>query len=257
MIGLQIKLNKEIAFKNEFDSIITTENYRDSIIKMSNNEPSEILRIINNMENSYPNIVYAKPYKDTVRIFGFGDKGVLAINSIFKNVLLNKGLKIKDETYQVVGIPTINDNFDFLPHNNGRWNTYTTITPINIFNRHNHKVFKSILCRYFENGIFDASKTDKVEAFYKNIQEFATENLRDSIAYMCASILNRNKSEFEFVNSINFEWEDMIIVHRKYHSQEMKMPMIKGRFKCNFVLPKFIGYKIGKGFGELSLKNGN
>jgi hypothetical protein len=32
------------------------------------------------------------------------------------------------------------------------------------------------------------------------------------------------------------------------------MPMIIGKFRTNFVLPKFVGYKIGKGFGELSLK---
>lgn len=254
---LRIEFDREIPIISNSiaDNIIVVEEARDNIIKFSTNEPEAIYKIINNQEHSLPQIIYSKPYKNVFKIYGIGDNGANGINAIFKNVIMNRTFKIKNEIYEIKGIPTIESNIDVLPYNNGRINTYTTLAPINIFNTHNHKVFKSILYKHFENGEFDNKNIEKVNSFYDDIKIYANEQIRDSIAYTISNLLKKDKAAFEFISKINIEWENIKIVHEKYHSQERSMPMIKGKFRSNFVLPKFVGYKIGKGFGELSLKD--
>lgn len=254
MVGLIIKVDKEISFKEKYDSILIIENIRDAVIKMNNNEPDNILNIINNKEHSLPNIIFSRPYKNMIKIFGIGEKGSNAINAIFKNVLLNGYFKIKDKNYNVVGIPSFVNNNDLLPFSNGGINHYTTITPINVFNKHNHGAFKRLLYKHFPSGNFDINLKENVEDFYSEIKEFTNEQIKNSIAYICSKVLNKPMEDFEFIKNIEIEWESILLQHKKYHSEEKAMPMITGRFKSNFVLPKFVGYKIGKGFGELSLK---
>lgn len=257
IVQLRIKLDKNINYTkaNSLDHIIVVEDIRDNIIIFSNDEPEAIRSIINYELHKLPSVIYASPYNDTISIYGLGDNGAIAINSIFKNVLLNKTIKIKNDIYKVVGIPTIESSIDFLPYNNGRLNTFTTLTPINIFNRYNHKVFKSILCKHFKDGKFDIKNTIAINNFYKDIKKYALEQIRDSIRFSVSNLLKKDKSHFKFIDNIEIEWEDIHIVFHHYHSQEKKMPMIVGKFRSNFVLPKFIGYKIGKGFGELILKD--
>lgn len=254
---LKIKLDKNINYNknNSLDYITVVEDIRDNIIKFSNSEPEAIRNIINTTSHSLPSVIYASPYNGTVCIYGLADNGSIALNSIFKNVLLNQTLKIKNDIYKVVGIPTIESNIDFLPYNNGNINTYTTLTPINIFNKYNHKVFKSILCRNFKDEKFNLADTKAVESYYKDIKKFAIEQIRASIRYTVSTLLKKDKSYFEFIDNIDIEWEDIHVIFNHYHSQEKKMPMITGKFRSNFVLPRFIGYKIGKGFGEIILKD--
>lgn len=253
---LRIELEKNIQTDGSFvDNIILVEEARDNIIKFSSNEPESIYKIINNQEHSLPHIIYAKPYNNIISIYGLGDNGANGINAIFKNVIMNQTFKIKNEIYKLKGIPTIESNIDLLPYNNGRMNTYTTITPINIFNTFNHKIFKFMLYKHFKDGNFDKNDTEKVKSFYDDIKNYANEQIKDSIAYITSTLLKKEKDYFEFISKIEIEWEDIKIIHGKYHSEEKKMPMIKGKFRSNFVLPKFVGYKIGKGFGELSLKD--
>lgn len=254
---LKIKLDRKVNHNkaNSLDHITVIEEIRDNIIKFSNDEPEPIRNIINNTLHTLPSVIYASPYNDTICIYGLADNGYMAINSIFKNVLLNKTLKIKNDIYKVVGIPTIESNIDFLPYNNGNINTYMTLTPINIFNDHNHKIFKAILCRHFKDGKYDKSDNIAVESFYTDIKEYALEQIKTSIRYSVSTLLKKDKSCFEFIEHIEIEWDRIQLIFNHYHSQEKKMPMIIGNFRSNFVLPRFLGYKIGKGFGEIMLKD--
>lgn len=254
---LKIILDREVSFNknNSLEYITVVEDIRDNIIKFSNNEIDSVREIINNSAHTLPSVIYASPYKDAIYIYGLGDNGSIAINSIFKNVLMNQTLKIKNDIYKIKGIPTIESNIDLLPYNNGSINTYTTLTPINIFNQVSHKVFKAILHRHFPDGKFDKSKEQNVNSFYDDIKKEANIQIKDSIANTVSTILKKEKSYFEFIKNIEIEWEDIQLVFNHYHSQEKKMPMVIGKFRSNFVLPRFIGYKIGKGFGEIILKD--
>lgn len=253
---LKIKLHKNIEFtKNSIENISVIEDIRNNIIRFSNNEPENIMRIINNMSHELSYIIYARPYQDTISIYGLLDEGKNGINAIFKNIILNKTFKIKDTIYEIIDIPTVETTIDLLPYNNGRINTYVTTTPINIFNKYNHKVFKAILHKHFKDGKFDKTNLKAVQGYYEEIKKYTNEQIKDFIAYMVSKLLKKNKSYFEFINNIKIEWETIKVVFHHYHSEEKKMPMIIGKFKSNFVLPKFVGYKIGKGFGEINLKD--
>jgi len=252
---LTIALDKDVKFDgSQHDDLVIIEEVRDNILKFTNGESEQIRSAINNKEHELPSILYSRPYQNKIRIFGIGANGSNGLNAIFKNVIINKTFKIKNEIYSVKGIPNYDGNLDFLPYNNGCVNIYTTLTPINIFNKFNHKIFKAILYKYFIDGNYDASNAVAVEGFTKAITEYANQQIKDSIAYLLHKVLGKSKESYEFINTIQIEWDEIKVVHALFHTEEKKMPMIRGKFRSNFVLPKFVGYKIGKGFGELSLK---
>jgi len=254
---LHINLEKEIKTDNQkFDSLITIEDIRDNIIKLTNDEPLLIKNVINNNKNTMPYIIYSKPYKNQIRIFAMTENGKLALNSIFMNLLQVGTLKIKNEYYKIKGIPQLDDEVSFLPYNNGRINIYTTLTPINIFNRHNMKIYSAIMKKYFPNSMkYKDGTVNQQKAFNNELKIYVNSQIKDYMKYMLSKLIkDKNKEDFEFIDNIKIEWEELHVRYDKYHTEERVIPMITGKFKSDFILPKFIGYKIGKGFGELSLK---
>lgn len=256
IVKLEIYLNEEVKLDktDSADCITTIESIRDSIIKLSNDEPELIRNIINHQKHEIPNVIYTLPHGKSITIYGLKDNGSIAISSVFKNIINNRGIKIKNHFYKIGKKPSIENNITFLPQNNGKVNTYTTATPINIFNKHNHKVFKFILYKYFKDGRFDKNNKLATDGFYSEIKEYASRQIKDSIAYMTAQTLGKNKEDITFINDLYIEWESIRIVFRHFHSEEKKMPMVIGQFNTNFLLPELVGYKIGKGFGRLLLK---
>lgn len=256
--ALDIRLTKSVPMNTQkHDSIITIESIRDFVLKVCDNEPDMIRDIINNKEHSLPSILYSRPYKNQIRIFSLGDKGRVALNAIFANIASKGYIKIKNENYKVKGTPKILTDIQTLPVKDGSAHTYTTLTPMNIFNKHNHKVFLAIANKHFEGGrnIKGGSKEQR-KAFYGEVSEYVNGQIKDSIRYLLASLIpGKKKEEFLFVDDIKIEWANMEVIFERYHTEEKPMPMIVGKFKSNFALPKFLGYKIGKGFGEISLKS--
>ncbi|MCK9549271.1 hypothetical protein [Aquamicrobium sp.] len=255
---LDIRLTKAIPINTQkHDSIITIESIRDFILKVCDNEPEMIRSIINKKEHSLPHIIYSKPYKNQIRIFSLGDNGRVALNAIYANVVSKGYIKIKNESYKIQGVPKILTDIQTLPTKNGAIHTYTTLTPINIFNKYNHKVFLAIANKHFEGGknISGGSPAQK-KAFYDEISVYVNTQIKDNIRYLLSSLIpGKTKEDFVFVDDIKIEWEKIDIIFEKYHTEEKSMPMIIGKFRSNFALPKFLGYKMGKGFGEISLKS--
>ena len=255
---LDIQLTKEVPMNTQkHDSIITIESIRDFVLKVCDNEPDMIRDIINSKSHTLPNILYSRPYKNQIRIFSLGDKGRVALNAIFANIASKGYVKIKNENYKIKGVPRILSDIQTLPVRDGSLHTYTTLTPLNIFNKHNHKVFLAIANKHFEGGKdIKRGTLQQRKAFFDEIGIYANEQIKDSIRYLLSSLIpGKNKEEFVFVDDIKVEWENIDIVFERYHTEEKPMPMIIGKFNSNFALPKFLGYKIGKGFGELSLKS--
>jgi hypothetical protein len=254
---LDIRLLKTVPMNTQkHDSIITIESIRDFVLKVCDNEPDMIRDIINNKERTLPNILYSRPYKNQIRIFSLGDKGRIALNAIFANITSKGYVKIKNESYKIKGIPKILSDIQTLPVRDGSIYTYTTLTPLNIFNRYNHKVFLAIANKHFEGGRnIKGGTPEQKKAFYNEVSIYANEQIKDNIRYLLSSLIpGKSKEEFLFVDDIKIEWEKIDVIFERYHTEEKPMPMIIGKFKSNFSLPKFLGYKIGKGFGELSLK---
>jgi len=254
---IHIKLeNNIIRDSQKFDSLITVESIRDFILNICDNEPDTIRDIINHKEHTLPKILYSRPYKNMVRIFSLGEEGRMALNSIFVNLMRVGYIKIKNKRYKLKGSPIIETDIATLPVCDGATYTYTTLTPLMVFNKKNHKVLHALAGKHFEQGAYYEKGTpEQQEAFKKDLIEFTNQQIKDGIKYLLSSIIpGKSKEEFEFVESIEIEWEDIRVIFTKYHTEEKGIPMVTGRFKTNFSMPKFLGYKIGKGFGELSLK---
>ena len=257
--SLTIKFSKDIT--NNIDKakeVEVIESYRDFILSICNKEPNIIKETINYTKHSFPIIIYSKPQKNAIRIFGLGEKGQLALNSIYVNLKKVGYAKIKGKEYKLKGDPRIASNIDLLPFMNGSNNVYTTLTPISIFNKKNICVFHAIMKEHLDPNKSFEEHSDEIRKIVNNkLANFSTHVIKENIAYMLSQVLpNKMKEDFPFVDTIKIKWDNIRFIMARYHSEEKEMPMIVGKFTSDFVLPKFVGYKVGKGFGELSHKKG-
>jgi hypothetical protein len=257
---LEITLSKDIIKdRQKFDDLITIESLRDFILSACDDSPTIVKNALNSQTHSLVSVIYSRPHKEMVRIFGLGENGDLAINSIFVKLSTLSYVKIKNEKYAIKRI-LINPKIDYLAIDNGINNIYTTLTPINIFNKHNYKIFKGIYHTAFGNDIpvrkdtISKAPQEQKDKFYEEIKKYSLQQIQNFISFYTSSLLSIDRDSLEFIEKLKIEWKDINVIFGKYHSEEMAMPMVTGKFKSNFLLPKFIGYKIGKGFGELSLK---
>lgn len=255
---LVIKLDRDVVRKSgENDRILTVESIRDSIIEMNNNESEEVRKVVNFQENSFPKIIYSQPHENKIKIYSLGDTARVVLNAIFTNLMQSGGIKIKGKFYKVIGVPEISNEVDCLPYGDGSQFVYTTITPLCIFSRNSQKVFQSIAGKHFKEGhYFEKGTAKEMTAFKDELKIFVNQEIRNTLKYYLSSVIeNMKNDDFEFVDNLEIEWEAFVVVFERYHTEEKKLPMIAGRFSSNFSLPRFLGYKVGKGFGEMSLKH--
>lgn len=253
---LALTLNSHIKKDSQkYDDLITIESLRDYIIGATAKQPPMICDIINHKTRTMPRVIYSRPHRNMVRIFGIGEAGVLALNAIMVTLYSENRLRVKNVDYTIKNMQ-IKHDLPLLPFKDGAIHEYTTLTPISVFNDDNYRMFHHYEALHCGGKMRDASKEQK-DAFVKAVRNFVNEQIRDFIKYLLSQIMpNKNKSDFLFVDDIMIEWVDFNILPRaRYHTEERGMPMITGRFRSNFQLPKFIGLRIGKGFGELSLKS--
>lgn len=238
----------------KFDDLITIESVRDYIISATSAQPEMIRNIINLKEREMPKVIYSRPNNNMVRIFGIGDKGIMALNAILATLNGERRLRVKNINYGIRDMKLAYD-LPFLPTSTGGWHEYTTLTPISVFNNDNYRMFHHYEMLHCGGKMSNATPQQKA-AFTTAIQEFVTHEIRDSIKYMLSQVIpTKRKEDFLFVDHIQIEWDNFTILPRaRFHTEENGTPMMIGRFRSNFVLPKFVGLRIGKGFGELSHK---
>lgn len=256
LIVLNLVVDKDIPFTEKFDRILNIEEIRDFVIKMSNNEEDSIRGILNHSSHSIPKIIYARPHKNKIKIYGIGDDGSRAIKRLQEMFRDKKSIVIKNKRYEIRQ-SFVTDNLQFLPRSTEIKNRYTTLTPLCVINKYNQRTYQWIVGKNFGDGKYIQHGTEEqLKSFYKDIEEFTSNQIRDYIKYMLSQLFKgKNKDDFKFADNIIIEWESINIIHHHYHTEEKSIPMVTGQFTTNYELPKFVGYKIGKGFGELLLKS--
>ena len=255
-MALNLVLDKDIPFTEKFDRILNIEEIRDYIIKMSNSEEDSIRSIINHSTHSIPKVIYARPHKNKIKVYGIGSDGAKAIERLHEMFKDKKSIVIKNKKYKIKQL-FITDNLQLLPRSTDIKNRYTTLTPLCVINKHNQRTYQWIVGKNFGDGKYIQHGTpEQLKSFYKDIEEFTSNQIRDHIRYMLSQLFKgKKKEDFKFVDDIVIEWESINIIHHHYHTEEKAIPMVRGQFTSNYELPMFVGYKTGKGFGELLLKS--
>lgn len=232
--SLHLVFNKDI-------SSLSSEIFRGAIISITNHLDDEIKDKINfhitddkftDTTRKIPYILFAKPYKNKFCIYGYNDVGQELLKQIqhsLKHIFKLQGLEyqvvksyLKEESY----IPTKADNYM----------AYKTITPIMLFRHNRRKVFDGII---FHND--DLVKRD-IE-FKKVVNDFIIKNIRYQM-----QILFKDK-EYKVFDNIKIEWDEFKIIMIEH--KDRKEPVVVGKFNCDWELPRFIGSRIGIGYGEI------
>ncbi len=233
--SLHLVFNKDI-------SLISSGIFRGAIISMTDHLNNDIKDKINfhitddkftDITRKIPYILFAKPYKNKFCIYGYNDIGKELLKQIqysIKHIFKLQGTEcqvvksyLKEESY----IPTRADKSI----------TYKTITPLMLFRHNRRKVFDGII---FHNE--DLKKRD-IE-FKKVVNDFIIKNIRYQM-----QVLFKDK-EYKVFDDIKLEWSEFKIIMIEH--KDRKEPVVVGKFNCDWELPRFIGSRVGIGFGEIS-----
>lgn len=233
--SLHLIFNKDI-------SLLSSELFRGAIISMTNHLNDDIKDKINfhissdhfaDTTRKIPYILFSKPYKNKFTMYGYNDMGKELLEHIQHSI--RHIFKLQGVEYQV--LKSYFKEETFIPKKADKIITYKTITPMMLFRHNRRKVYDGII---FHNE--DLDKRD-VE-FKKAVNDFMVKNLRYQM-----QVLFKDK-EYKVFDEIKIEWKDFKIIMVKH--KDKNEPVVVGRFNCDWELPRFIGSRIGIGFGEIS-----
>ena len=106
-----------------------------------------------------------------------------------------------------------------------------------LFRHNRRKVFDGII---FHN---EDLKKREIE-FKKVVNDFIIKNIRYQM-----QVLFKDK-EYKVFDDIKLEWDEFKIIMIEH--KDRKEPVVLGKFSCDWELPRFIGSRVGIGFGEIS-----
>jgi hypothetical protein len=232
--SLHLVFNKDI-------SLISSGIFRCAIISMTDHLEDEIKDKINfhitndiftDITRKIPYILFAKPYKNKFCIYGYDDIGKEILKQI--QYSLKHIFKLQGVEYQVAKSYLKEERY--VPTRANKSITYKTITPLMLFRHNRRKVFDGII---FHND--DLKKRD-IE-FKKVVNDFIIKNIRYQM-----QVLFKDK-EYKVFDEIKIEWSEFKIIMIEH--KDRKEPVVVGKFNCDWELPRFIGSRVGIGFGEI------
>jgi len=232
----------KFTFDNSFNtipSVIRVDSCRQGLL--ASIEQDEILyKAFNFHEKGFPDVIYQKPHNNTWCIYMKG--GSLAFDEANHLVthLFKHPLSINAQTYKMVDFDEIR-NITILPSKTEHKLTYQLITPLILFSSEHFPMYYSILKKH--NNDNDALQEELKDAAKRLIVSNLKFQLQQQLKY----------KKFEALDDVDIEWLDFTVKFGTFHRAERKTPMIFGRFKSTYELPRFIGQKIGKGFGQINL----
>lgn len=222
---------------------ITSSTFRKFILAITDRFPDELQSKINfhitdedfksNKNRKIPHVLFAKPSKDSFRLFAYGDIGLDILEKIKE--IFPDTIYLKEQKFTVIKI-VLNEPESIMAKSSAKTINYATKTPIMLFRNQRRKVFDGII-----HNNEDLTKRD-IE-FQKATHDLIVKNLRYQL-----KILVKDK-EYPFLDDITLEWQEFKII--KIHNRDSFEPVVVGKFSTSWVLPRFIGQRIGDGFGEI------
>ena len=238
-------------FEHETDSNFTfnvipsnkrVDFIRTHILAVLKKEDEEAYKAFNFRKFDFPDVIWQKPYNKTFTIFlkenseACKHKNKL-ITALFKNPIKVNGKKAKllskSSFYPVEDILS-------MPKKTKEFVKYNIITPIILFSsKDKFPIYYSIITN-------SKSEKEKIEI----LKEKAKKLIIDNLKYQLQKQIGYNK--YEVLDSVDINWNEFKIRFIEYHKGEKKTPAIFGSFSSSWELPRFVGQKIGKGFGQIN-----
>lgn len=176
-----------------------------------------------------PYVLFGFPYKNYFTLYSYNDD-VDLLQYISKH--LPKNFYANKEYFTIVS--TKIESLEIVPLKKSM--TYKTLSPILLFTGNRRKWLDAVLAKEPIENRDNIIKT--------KIEKLLIENIR----YQTQQLL-KNKPYQQF-DEIKLLWSEFKFIRLKV--REKNEYGIVGRFTSNYRLPKFVGHKIGFGYGEIA-----
>ncbi len=222
---------------------IASSDFRRLILTLTDGFPNEIKLKINFHINDeafqtknprkIPYLLFAKPFENSFQIFAYGDIGAEILEKIKE--IFPDDFYLKKQKFTVKKL-LLNEPESIMPKSSAKEIYYKTKTPIMLFRNKRRKVFDGIV-----HHNEDFAKRD-IE-FQKAVNDLIIKNLR----YQLKTLVK--DKEYQFLDDIKLDWQEFKVI--KIQNRNSFEPVVVGQFRISWELPRFIGQRIGDGFGEI------
>lgn len=222
---------------------ITSSDFRKFILALTDRFPNEIKSKINfhitdeafrtKNQRKIPYILFSKPFENSFQIFAYGDIGAEILEKIKE--IFPDSFYLKEQKFTVKKL-LLNEPESIMPKSSAKEIYYKTKTPIMLFRNKRRKVFDGII--HYNP---DLDKRD-IE-FQKAVNDLIVKNLR----YQLKTLVK--DKEYAFLDDIKLDWQEFKII--KIQNRDSCEHVVVGQFTTTWNLPRFIGQRIGDGFGEI------
>jgi hypothetical protein len=236
LYSLQIDVNEKLQKITSSDVrrfiLALTDDFEDGLKSKINFHISD-KDFLSNTQRKIPYLLFAKPTRDSFNLFAYGEIGLEILEKI-KEIFPDSFYLMKQKFTLKKLI--INEPESIMPKSFAKEIHYKTKTPIMLFRNKRRKVFDGIL-----HHNEDLAKRD-IE-FQKAINDLIVKNLR----YQLKTLVK--DKEYGFLDDIKLNWQKFKII--KIQNRDSFEPVVVGEFRTSWELPRFIGQRIGDGFGEI------
>lgn len=177
-----------------------------------------------------PYILYGFPKSKSFYIYAYNND-IIVLEDIIKH--LHLFFYFNSQKYKIIDIKL--QSIDVIPISYEKNISYKTISPILLFTNNRRK--------WLDGVIINESKNNLDNVLKEKIQTLIIQNVR----YQMQQLFS-DKSYKNFDN-ILVEWLEFKLI--KLTIKNKLEYGVVGKFNSNYKLPKFIGHKIGFGYGEI------
>lgn len=233
---LKIDVNEKLQKVTSNDVrrfILALTNDFDDLLKSKINFHISEKDFLSNTQRKIPYLLFAKPTGDSFNLFAYEEIGLEILEKIKE--IFPDNFYLKKQKFTVKNL-IMSEPESIMPKSSAKEIHYKTKTPIMLFRNKRRKVFDGII--HHNNNL---AKRD-IE-FQKAINDLIVKNLRYQL-----KILVKDK-EYCFLDDIKLDWKEFKII--KIQNRDSFEPVVVGEFSAHWELPRFIGQRIGDGFGEI------
>ena len=207
-----------------------------------------LLAFVNHHKHETSPVIYSKPSHKSFSIITYMDETVDAFEykfymTMIANLLNGKTFTVRNITFTVKETQITNFDYTSFEENDGY--EFREIRVPLVIGSSNTEYAIAIEATKNQNGRSLTKESKKI------IEELAVNAIKSSIIAQNRDWFGEDKTRETELSKIRIS--NLVYMPIKYKDKQY-FPAIKGTIRSNTALPKFLGYKIGFGYGEVSNK---